>query len=169
MRIYLIDMPRVTRAAMRSHVIEAAPSTPLKDRIPLSDITSIVQEELLSTHESDASRRVMKKTVVKAKKAKGTKRGHKKGITKTEVTSEVLDDENQSEMSSAVDEACGELLKESTGGQSRAVISNTTTQLNLTFFQIQTFLHRMISTQIFLLHRLCKLYKDSYHPMLFSP
>ena len=119
-------MPRVTRAAMRSHAIMEEeshfaatvplPSTPLSGRTPLGDITSVVQEEVPNSHESDASVKAMKKAVVKSKKAKGTKKGGKKKVEKDKLTPEVLEDENQSETSSAVDEACGDLLRGNSEG-----------------------------------------------------
>ena len=119
-------MPRVTRAAMRSHAIMEEeshfaatvplPSTPLSGRTPLGDITSVVQEEALNSHESNASVKAVKKAIVKSKKAKGTKKGGKKKVEKDKLNPEVLEDENQSETSSAVDEACGDLLRGNSEG-----------------------------------------------------
>ena len=106
-------MPR-TRAALRSNAIvedevdlatnTALPSTPVKDREPLGEISSNAQEESMNA-------KTFQKVPTKAKKIKGAKRGRKKKTENPEPDAEVLEDENQSETSSAVEDACDDLMK----------------------------------------------------------
>lgn len=119
-------MPRVTRAALRSNVMleeailaEQTPlsSTPVKRRAPLGVITGNSEENVDKPAEVDGSGDVGKKVVLKGKKGRAPKKGKKCIQTvQNEVTLEVLEDDNQSATSSAVDEACEELIKENSKG-----------------------------------------------------
>ena len=120
-------MPRVTRATLRSHAImedEAnlaaatpLPLTPFKERAPLGEITNNVQEEVIITHEVDMDTKPPKKAGTKGRKAKTSKTGKKGSRSKGEKNPDVLEDENQSDASSAVEEARVELMKEGNGGE----------------------------------------------------
>lgn len=120
-------MPRVTRAALRSHAImedEAnlaaaipLPSTPHKERAPLGEITNNVQDEVINVHEVDMDAKPAKKAGNKGRKAKTSKKGKKDSQFKDEENPEVLEDENQNDASSAVEEACVELMKEGNGSE----------------------------------------------------
>ena len=113
-------MPRVTRAALRSMedtVLAASiqlPSTPRKERPPLGEIagngnvpenpdTHSVSIELIKNQ---------KKVVAKARKSRAAKKMKPEDDVRNEDRVEVLEDDNRSATSSAVDEACEELLKE---------------------------------------------------------
>ena len=121
-------MPRVTRAALRSNTImqeeadSAAtiplPSTPRKDRAPLGEITRNLNDENVSVEKPKEFVNATKKAPGKDKKIKGTKKVKKQtNLGGHEDYPEVLEDDSQSATSSAVEEACQELLKENTGGK----------------------------------------------------
>ncbi|MCJ1243488.1 hypothetical protein MMC30_000685 [Trapelia coarctata] len=115
-------MPRVTRAAQRTTAIledEAniaaetpLPSTPTTTtgRAPLGEIVQNVNVDALLAE-------TMEVVLKPAKKAKGTKKGRKKNDADKENIAEVLEDDNQSVTSSAVSEACEDLMKEHSGGR----------------------------------------------------
>lgn len=120
-------MPRVTRAALRSHALleEAglASSTPLPltpvTRVPLGEITGNKEEVKVESHELSMPR-VEKKSPPKGKKGRVAKKAQKAESDKIDQGSvEVLEDDNQSVTSSAVDEACQNLMQESSGGKRR--------------------------------------------------
>lgn len=118
-------MPRVTRAALRSNALaeESAiaastplPSTPIKERVPLGEIAN-VQGEGVSITAPEEPLEPGKKGPGKAKKGKVTKNvARKTSPRNAPVNVEVLEDDAQSTASSAVGEACEELMKKSSGG-----------------------------------------------------
>lgn len=113
-------MPRVTRAALRSNALleeaDLASSTPLPlTRVPLGEIAGNKEEIKSESHELSKAE---KKPPVKGKKGKVTKEAKKQENDKTgHETVEILEDDNQSATSSAVDEACQNLMQESSGGK----------------------------------------------------
>ena len=121
-------MPRVTRAAQRTTTIledEAniaaetpLPSTPTTttNRPPLGEILQNVNADALLAETMEVVLKPTKKAI-KGKKAKGPKKGRKKSDADKENIPEVLDDDNQSTTSSAVSEACEDLMKEHSRGK----------------------------------------------------
>ena len=116
-------MPRVTRAALRNNVVAEdadpaattpSPNTPLSkpiaERKPLGEIAG---------NSEDAAGPV-KKTAGK-KKGKGGRKPKKENLTLNVLENaenvEVIEDDRQSSASSAVEEACQDLLKDSNGGK----------------------------------------------------
>lgn len=116
-------MPRVTRAALRSHaLLEEADSTPLPltpvTRVPLGEIAGNKEEIKADPHELSTFE---KKAPVDGKKGRVAKKAKKQENHKIDrETVEVLEDGNQSATSSAVDEACQNLMQQSSGGKRRA-------------------------------------------------
>ena len=117
-------MPRITRAAVRSNAILEdepdlamsipLPATPQKEREPLGEVVGNVVEEALVVDVVKAEKR----GGAKGRKAKGTKKGKKQPKTDYEETvPDVLDDDNPSASSSAVEEACVDLMKPNAGGE----------------------------------------------------
>lgn len=121
-------MPRITRAALRSQVMleeaELAAATPLPltpvTRVPLGEITGnkegtaiipVTIQDLLEGENKPKEKRKRGKVSKKAKKPENRR-------IKSDVV-EVLEDDNQSVTSSAVDEACHELMQDSSGGKHR--------------------------------------------------
>lgn len=118
-------MPTTTRAALRSTTIledelglamsTALPATPPKDREPLGEVAGNGSEDTVVVEDVV---QLEKKGGAKGKKAKRTKKGKKQPkIISEEATPEVLEDDDQSATSSAVEEACGDLLKPNAGGE----------------------------------------------------
>lgn len=115
-------MPRVTRAALRSQVlldeVDLAISTPLpstpRTRVPLGEIAANTEEIKNLNLELSKTK---KKQPVKGKRkvAKKTKKQTSSKVEDQDV--EVLEDDNQSTTSSAVDEACQSLMQELPGGK----------------------------------------------------
>lgn len=115
-------MPRVTRAALRSQVlldeVDLAISTPLpstpRTRVPLGEIAANTEDIKNLNLELSKTK---KKQPVKGKRkvAKKTKK-HTSSKVEDQVV-EVLEDDNQSTASSAVDEACQSLMQELSGGK----------------------------------------------------
>ena len=129
-------MPRVTRAALRSNTMledeaDAAasvplPSTPRKEREPLGEVTGNTKEDVVEEG-SEMATKSKKKAAAKGKKANAAKKSKKQGpVTEEELALEVLEDDNQSATSSAVEEACEDLLKESTNGEFLLALVNPT-------------------------------------------
>ena len=119
-------MPRVTRAALRSQpspddsVVAAAiplPGTPpVIRRTPLGEISGN-QEELPAVVDDPETLLQTNKGFRKGKNGKATKKSKKNGQGKNKKSSEdVLPDDNESETSSAVEDACQDLRKEQTQG-----------------------------------------------------
>lgn len=116
-------MPRVTRAAVRSHTLleeaNLASSTPLPltpvTRVPLGEIAGNKEEIKAEPHELA---KVERKSLVNGKKGRIAKKAKKQENDRIgHETVEVLEDDNQSATSSAVEEACQNLMHESTGGK----------------------------------------------------
>ena len=112
-------MPRATRAALRAQeLLEdatiaaniALPATPKKDRLPLGEIsnnTNVTTEMSIP----EVAIQAEKKPLAKGKNGKGGKKGKKGATAKVENKDiEILEDDNQSSQSDAVEEACSELL-----------------------------------------------------------
>ena len=116
-------MPRVTRAALRSNAIlveeldlaaaTSLPLTPSKERSVLGEIDGNLAEQAKCLDELDE--------LVKAGKAQKRSKSARKAkkVTKPKddpPNIDVLEDDNQSTTSSAVEEACDSLLKLTVGG-----------------------------------------------------
>ena len=119
-------MPRVTRAALRSHAMleeaDLASSTPLPltpvTRVPLGEIAGNKEEIKPEPYELSKAE---KKPPVKGRKGRVAKEAKKQENDKiNHETVEVLEDDIQSTTSSAVEEACQNLMQESSGGKLRA-------------------------------------------------
>ncbi|MCJ1405357.1 hypothetical protein MMC11_008584 [Xylographa trunciseda] len=120
-------MPRITRAALRTNAIledEAnlaaatpLPSTPTMSRTPLGEVAVNMYGETVKGEDQDDAIKPAKKAVGKARRAKGTKKGRKKDDDEKENQVEILEDPYQSSASSAVEEACEDLLKKNAGGK----------------------------------------------------
>lgn len=122
-------MPRVTRAALRSNAILEdepklamsipLPATPQKEREPLGEVAGNVPEE---APVADDVVKPKKREGAKGRKAKATKKGKKQPKRENnDITPDVLDDDNHSATSSAVDEACEDLMKPNGGGERYAL------------------------------------------------
>ena len=115
-------MPRVTRAALRTQELQEEseiasstplPPTPTKKRVPLGEISENIATEVQAA-EVEEKMAPSKKGPGRGKTANAAKKGPKqKKVKDTEAEMEVLEDENESETSSAVEEACQDLLKSS--------------------------------------------------------
>ena len=113
-------MPRLTRAALRSAVLEDTeeaaqiplPATPKMERTPLGEITLNQEDEpkiVLAVNLSKPGK--------KAAKSKDTKTGRKKKDTSNKENGpEIIEDDYQSATSSAVEEACEELIRQDKKG-----------------------------------------------------
>ena len=118
-------MTRVTRAALRSMeqhdessvaVLIPLPQTPIKGRIPLGEIADNKGAENETITNSEERAAPAKKEVGKGKKGITAKKANTQMKKKAEeVYVEILEDENQSTCSSAV-EACQNLLKDGSQG-----------------------------------------------------
>ncbi|KAL9026917.1 MAG: hypothetical protein Q9196_004489 [Gyalolechia fulgens] len=124
-------MPRVTRAALRSQassedsgvgaVISLPTIPPITKRMPLGEISGN-QEELLAAMEHPGETLKANKGP-KGKKGKTSKNSRKDDeAVGTKQPEDVLPDDNESEISSAVEDACQDLLKEQTQGTSPTVM-----------------------------------------------
>ncbi len=127
-------MPRVTRAALRTHALleestvaalTPLPITPVKERVALGEITDNPVREALAFEITEEVKEISRMTPGKTgpgkgKRGKVTKKGKKQVSKAGEVDVEILEDDNQSETSSAVEEACQDLRKENTGGNTLA-------------------------------------------------
>ena len=120
-------MPRVTRAALRlnarSEETDLAastplPLTPLTHRAPLGEITGNSEEVQAMIIDIEPIVKVPKKASSEGRPRKIPKKEKTSALmVKSEESVEVIEDDNQSATSSAVDEACQELMKEPTGGK----------------------------------------------------
>ena len=131
-------MPRVTRAALRTQELQEEseiasstplPPTPTKKRVPLGEISENIATEVQAA-EVEEKMAPSKKGPGRGKKANAAKKGQKK-VKDTEAEVEVLEDENESETSSAVEEACQDLLKGSSS-MFRGEYSSTSLHSQLT-------------------------------------
>ena len=111
-------MPRVTRAALRANaaleesISEASvplPSTPPKERTPLGEIAGNVVENLHRELDSTQPTKAKKHGPSKAKKGNVIRKAKPKQFGRGDDNLGVLEDDNQSETSSAVEEACDDL------------------------------------------------------------
>lgn len=117
-------MPRVTRAALRTQELQEEseiaastplPPTPTKKRVPLGEISDNIATEVQAA-ELEEKMAPLKKGPGRSKKANAAKKGSKQRKVKDmETQVEILEDDNASETSSAVEEACQDLLKDSYG------------------------------------------------------
>ena len=125
-------MPRVTRAALRLEQHEETdiaastplPQTPIKGRIPLGEVPGNkgTHSEVGSTSEEQAA--PTKKAIGKGKKGNNAKKANKqKKDNAIEVHAEVLEDISWSVHSSAAEEACQDLLRESSPGMLNEILS----------------------------------------------
>ncbi|KAL9602229.1 MAG: hypothetical protein Q9219_001953 [cf. Caloplaca sp. 3 TL-2023] len=125
-------MPRVTRPGLRSQVspdnsqlAAASPlpaTSPVTKRAPLGEITGN-QEELPARVEGSEAPKRTGKGLGKGKKGKTSKKSKKINDSLDEKKSEnVLPDDNESEVSSAVEDACQELLKEQSQNISTSIV-----------------------------------------------
>ena len=132
-------MPRLTRAALRSAAIEETeeaaqiplPSTPKADRTPLGEITLNAEEKPKIVLEVNLSK--PEKKTGKSKQAK-TRHKKKDDDANKENTPEIVDDDNQSTASSAVEEACEDLMRQDEKGVTEftSFVSNKYTRVPLT-------------------------------------
>ena len=120
-------MPTLTRAALRSNTIlpdeitadaisTPLPPTPTTSRAPLGEISANNTEDAVMPA---ATIEVKKSSgASKAKKGKGAKKPKKQAARNgdEDLTPEILEDDDQSATSSAVEDACEDLIKESDGG-----------------------------------------------------
>ena len=126
-------MPRITRSTLRNNnmILEdeatvaaetPLPLTPVQERTPLVEVTGNLFQEIIYGQDFEAAGKPAKKSAsTKGRKAKATK-GIRKGRKnfddlRQENESEVVEDDDRSSTSSAVEEACRELMKESSGGR----------------------------------------------------
>lgn len=117
-------MPRVTRAtAILEDEVNMAAETPLPstpttttNRPPLGEIAQNVNADAMIAENLEVILKPTKKVTAKSKKTKGPKKGRKKVDADKENTAEVLEDDCQSATSSAVEEACEDLMSEHSGG-----------------------------------------------------
>ena len=116
-------MPRVTRAAVRANTAldEIAASVPLPaspyggGRKVLGEISTNQEDHNVSSDTTTTT--ATKKLGAKTKKSKGSKKIKKcKADLVDDESCQVLEDENQSGSSSAVEDACEELLKRNDKG-----------------------------------------------------
>ena len=117
-------MPRVTRAALRTQELQEEsdmaastplPPTPIKQRVPLGEISDNVATEA-QVAELEQKLVPAKKGSVRGKKANVTKKTNKqKKVKAMDIEPKILEDDNESSTSSAVEEACQDLLKDSSG------------------------------------------------------
>ena len=123
-------MPRVTRAGLRSNAVSEEnvtlasetplPPTPIKGRAPLGEVSGNLQEETITVEFPEDIVKLAKTGAAKGKgvrNAKQAKKQRPEGCLRTGEDQEVLEDENQSETSSAVEEACDDLMHQSDGGE----------------------------------------------------
>ena len=111
-------MPRVTRAALRSNAValdepESAanvplPLTPPKERTPFSEITGNAME-VTAQNTNTRNEQPKRKGNTKSKNRQGSRKAKMANAANKE---EVIEDENHSAISSAVEDACEELRKD---------------------------------------------------------
>ena len=117
-------MPRVTRAALRTAELQEEseiaastplPTTPAKKRVPLGEISENIANEA-QVVELEEKLMPAKKGSLRGKKGSAAKKINKpkKGKAMNR-DSGILEDGNESTASSAVEEACQDLLKDTSG------------------------------------------------------
>ena len=131
-------MPRVTRAALRLNAMleetnlaasTPLPSTPVPLRAPLGEITGNSEEVKSMVSNLEELVKAQKKAPPKGKRGK-VPHSERKLVSNARreeeiIEVEIVEDDNQSATSSAVEEACQDLMRESSGGNSitRSVLS----------------------------------------------
>lgn len=110
-------MPCVTRAVLQAAAAVPLPATPpVTKRQPLGEISGN-QEELPAAVEDPEQILKANKGPGKGKKGKGSKKSKEhEEAANNEKSKDVLPDENESETSSAVEDACQDLLREQSKG-----------------------------------------------------
>lgn len=148
-------MPRVTRAALRSMeqhdessvaVLIPLPQTPIKGRTPLGEIADNKGAESEAITHSEERAAPAKKEVGKGKKGITAKKANTQRREKAEeVCVEILEDENKSTCSSAV-EACQDLLKDGSQGMLHHTLAVnfavSQALINIAFFRYKGSRHR---------------------------
>ena len=118
-------MPRITRAALRSKAaLESAelaasvplPLTPSKERAPLGEIAGNAVGDTCMDHATNEVFKVQKKGSTRSKNGRNTKKAAPVNKSTGNGPVEVLEDDNLSATSSAVEEACEDLLKNHDSG-----------------------------------------------------
>ena len=112
-------MPRLTRATLRNAILEdmdeaaqiPLPLIPRAERTPLGEIALNREEESRILLEVD-----LFKPAKKANKKKPAKAERKRDDMNKENIPEVVEDDSQSTASSAVEEACEDLMKQEKNG-----------------------------------------------------
>lgn len=117
---FAFAMPRATRAALRAQELAdetttaaaiALPSTPTRERVPLGEISNN-KNNITEMAVSEQSAEIERKVGAKGNKGKGGRKGKKGAKAKAEDKEvEILDDDQQSSHSGAVDEACNNLME----------------------------------------------------------
>ena len=112
-------MPRLTRAALRSQELKEDPAsiplpvTPTKGRVPLKETAGNTSAEPETVEESEDITAATETGPRKSKKGNVTKKAIKHQPSKDkERAVDVLEDDNISDISSAAEEACKDLLEE---------------------------------------------------------
>lgn len=129
-------MPRVTRAALQAAAAVPLPATPpVTKRAPLGEISGN-QEGLPAAVEDPEQILKANKGPGRGKKGKVTKKNKKhEEAANNAKPAGVLPDENESESSSAVDDACQDLLNHQPQGESTRPKSESPLFVDV-FFQI---------------------------------
>ena len=108
-------MPRVTRAALQSQEAHDDPAsiplllTPIKGRVPLGETAGNINAEPTTVYASENEMAAVKKGPGKSKKGNARKTNKAKKDKTTASHVEILEDENQSQTSSAAEEASKDL------------------------------------------------------------
>lgn len=120
-------MPRVTRAALRLNAMledtnlaasTPLPLTPLALRTPLGEISGNSEEVKAMVNNLEQLVKAQKKAPPKGRRGKVQNNDKKLALNaRHEESIEVIEDDNQSATSSAVDEACQDLMGEPTRGK----------------------------------------------------
>lgn len=101
------------------------PQTPIKGRVPLGEVAGNKGIEIESADSSEGQAVPAKKGPGRGKKGNTSKKANKQTREKTqEVRVEVLEDENQSTNSSAAEEACHDLFKDSSQGLLHKILAS---------------------------------------------
>ena len=116
-------MPRVTRATLRSNAASESsdllPSTSLRQRAPLGETAGNVGKDSRVADRSGQMTRARKRGQVKVKKGNAAKIASAGLLESSEDCAEILEDDNQSVTSPAVEEACDDLMKHGSSGTFR--------------------------------------------------
>ena len=118
-------MPRMTRAALRSNALleenkfalsTPLPPTPTTKRTPLGEIVGNANEVVSALDELEKLTKEEHNPPTKRKRGRATKTKKPEEPVIDKQTPEVLEDDNQSCASSAVEEACSELINDHSSG-----------------------------------------------------